>query len=197
MFHREIPGRSFKVKVAEEAIETLKTSLKKAKEPMVNTHIENTLIGINELIIQDNDGTDTIVNEDTAILEPVLNELVQEHTMDNEVLDDPTTLPNSESSNLSLVDVIKMGKVKMEDLDIATHRKNVRDMRKCHDNFLLGEYDKLVSNIGNIDSVKLAEIEALNPTRVSRFIINFNSLKLKKNTSSNFIIRFQGLTNGL
>ena len=197
LFHREIPGRSFKVKVAEEAIETLKTSLKKAKEPIVNTHIENTLVGINELIIQDNDGTDTIVNEDTPILEPVLNELVQEHTMDNEVLDDPTTSPNSESSNLSLVDVIKMGKVKMEDLDIATHRKNVRDMRKCHDNFLLGEYDKLVSNIGNIDSVKLAEIEALNPTRVSRFIINFNSLKLKKNTSSNFIIRFQGITNGL
>ena len=162
---------------------------------MVNTHIENTLIGINELIIQDNDGTDTIVNKDTAILEPVLNELVQEHTVDNEVLDDLTTSPNSESSNLSLVDVIKMGKVKMEDLDIATHRKNVRDMRKCHDNFLLGEYDKLVSNIGNIDSVKLAEIEALNPTRVSRFIINFNSLKLKKNTSSNFIIRFQRITN--
>ena len=181
----------------EGVIETLKTSLKKAIEPVCNTNIEDTIIGINELMTSSNEGADTIINEELVIAEPVLIELDVENGVGLEVLEEVSMPSNSENCNLSLNDIIKMGKDKMKEFDIATHRKNVREMRNCHDKFLSNAFDKLVNQTSNNDVVHFEEIQQLNKSIVSSFIIDFNNLKMRQNRSTNFISRFQGLTNGL
>ena len=132
------------------------------------------------------------------IVEPVLLHINVEDNVEVEVGEDASTQTNNETLNLSLRDVIKIGKTRMEESDIATHRKNAREMRICHHKFLSNAYDKLVNTARNIDTVGFDHIdEQLSQTVVSHFIVNFRNLKMRQNRRTNFISRFQGISNGL
>ena len=91
---------------------------------------------------------------------------------------------------MSLLDIIKSGKDKMKEMDIATHRKNVKEMRDCHGGFLHKAFEAMVDSIGSNDRVDLEEIQSPQSQNVSSFIVNFNELKKRHIQPSNFVNRF-------
>jgi hypothetical protein len=176
----------------------LKTPLIKPKEVVKNTDIEETIIGINDLISTNNNVSETTSTVQDVVIEPVLLNINDDDNVEVKVGEDTSAQTNNDTSNLSLLDVVKVGKERMEQSDIGMHRKNVRDMRRCHDKFLSNAYDRIVNNMKNTDKVDLDDIEEqLSNNNVSQFIVNFSALKMRKNRSADFINRFQRISNGL
>ena len=172
------------------------TCLKKPVPQTSNSDIENAINGINELNDITNDSSHTLINDDCVIQQPLIDDTTTDESQinDNIIDEDVVTYPH-ECSNLSLIDVIKQGKDRMEEMDIGTHRKNIKEMRDCHDNFLSTAFEAMLTTIASQDGVSFDEINSQRSTTVSSYIVNFSMLKQRQNQQSNFINRFHAMTN--
>ena len=86
-----------------------------------------------------------------------------------------------EYSNPYFIDAIKKVKDKMEDMIISKHRKNIKEMNDCHENFSSPSFEMILAGIGLKDVAHFYEINSECSTIFSTFTINFSELKHKDN----------------
>ena len=127
LYHKEISEWCFIVKEAEGRIIQLTTVLKPSNEIQVNTDIEEAIEGINNLNTIMVDDRLSTIDEQTNIIEPVLNSLDIEPAIESDTTDEVLNEQTIQHSNLSLIDIIKMRKAKMVELDIATHLQECKE----------------------------------------------------------------------
>ena len=72
----------------------------------------------------------------------------------------------------------------MKESNIAIHRKNMKKLTDCHDNFLMQSFHSILEQSNNGNNFPASVIET-NPIMISSFISDFD--KLKKDNISNAI----------
>lgn len=104
----------------------------------------------------------------------------------------------SSCHRLSLIDMISKGKEKMSKMNVGAHRHNLKLMTKCHDMFLMKEYERIIEEEKNdvSDDIGLACIDNNNNVHeVAPFITLFHRMKNNQTRSANnsYIDNFQSI----
>lgn len=71
----------------------------------------------------------------------------------------------------------------MNDMNIATQRKNMKVMTECHDNFLLEAFNDIIDETSHSNTFPLSTIKT-RPQTVSSFIKDFHNLKRANDTNN-------------
>ena len=196
----EIPGRVFNNKVSEKVIDSLITSLLIPKINEKKSPIEQTMDNINKLNKSSDMMIDSTINNhpmiDTTTTENDTSEVVNDDGIDDAIDDDTNNYQSTDTTHHnSLIDIIIAGKDKIEGMSIASHRKNVKLMRDCHDNFLRTAFESMVQKMDSNETSQYEEITDHVPSKVSDFLENFNRLKEHDNDQSSFIDSFHHMSN--
>ena len=185
LFDDEIEGRCFNNKVANSTIDDLTTKLKRDEPEIVPTPLEEVIDSINNLN-NNVDNTTCVLNnnEDDLLLD--CDDDDEDDDDGNDSIDRTIDIveKRSDCHRLSLFDVIEKGKDKMKESNIAIHRKNMKIMTDCHDNFLMQSFHSILEQSNNGNNFPASAIET-NPITISSFISDFD--KLKKDNISNAI----------
>ena len=196
LYRNEIDGRVFNTKEVEENIEKLTTPLKAPSNIPSTTELESCMESINNLNTCELNSETMIINEESMIIEPVIND--NGHTQDEtqvEVDDDLECSGIMSNVPMALCDIIKCGKERMKELDIATHRTNVKQLRDCHDQFLRSAFESMIDDNHSNAVIDVEKILRRETPHVSSFLVEFEHLKTKHvPVQSNFINRFHQMT---
>ena len=117
---------------------------------------------------------DSTINSHQNMDETSTEDITNEQESMQDTSDDVDNSQMNETSRMALIDAIDAGRKKIEGMSIATHRKNVKQMRDSHHNFSRNTFESVVRKMETNGLSQCDHITNHVPSDVSGFEVNFN-----------------------